>query len=89
MVTVAVLLVVGWGMRGFLAPDFRRLLRSPDGKAAARAVVLHELGHLVGLNHVSDRGQIMFSESRPDVTRYGVGDLTGLSKLGQGPCFRS
>jgi hypothetical protein len=70
------------------APDFRRLLRSPDGKVAARAVVLHELGHLVGLNHVSDRGQIMFSESRPNVTRYGIGDLTGLSKLGQGPCIR-
>ncbi len=67
--------------------DFRRILERPGGRAVARAIILHELGHLVGLAHVSDRSQIMFSESTPKVTGYQHGDLTGLSRLGQGPCF--
>ena len=67
--------------------DFARILRRPDGETAARAIILHELGHLVGLAHVSDRSQIMFSQSTPNVTSYQHGDLTGLSRLGQGRCF--
>ncbi len=51
--------------------------------------MLHELAHLAGLDHVSDRRQLMFTEYVPGMTKYGIGDLTGLSTLGQGPCFRS
>jgi hypothetical protein len=67
--------------------DFARVLSRPGGKAVARAIVLHELGHLVGLAHVSDRSQIMFSEATPQVVDYASGDLTGLARLGQGRCF--
>jgi hypothetical protein len=68
------------------APDFRRTLDRPDGKTVARGLVLHELGHLVGLNHVADRRQLMFSEATPR-GQYGDGDLRGLEILGRGPCF--
>ena len=60
----------------------------PD-RALARAAVLHELGHLVGLDHTSDRKQIMFSEGQFNVKDYGVGDLRGLAALGTQACYPS
>lgn len=59
--------------------------RAGGGQAAAKAIVLHELGHLVGLAHVGDRTQLMFPQSGR-VTTYGRGDLAGLAALGNGPC---
>jgi hypothetical protein len=59
---------------------------APD-RGAARAIILHELGHLVGLDHTSDRGQIMFSESQFNVRDYADGDLRGLALLGRQACF--
>lgn len=52
----------------------------------AMAVVQHELGHLVGLDHVEDEDQLMHPVSRDSLTRWGPGDLAGLSLLGRGPC---
>jgi len=48
-------------------------------------VLLHELGHIMGLDHVKDRDQVMYSGGRPDyaVRDYGVGDLEGLRRLGE------
>jgi hypothetical protein len=63
------------------------LLQHPTGKRAVRAVVLHELGHLVGLDHVTDAGQLMYPQAQPGVTDFGAGDLTGLAALGRGPCL--
>jgi Matrixin/Protein of unknown function (DUF2510) len=60
--------------------------KAPD-RAVVRAVMLHELGHLVGLDHTSDRHQIMFSESQYNVVDYGVGDLRGLARLGTQACY--
>jgi hypothetical protein len=60
--------------------DFR------DGAETARAIILHELGHLVGLGHVDDGQQLMYPEARRDVPDYAPGDLTGLAVLGAGPC---
>jgi hypothetical protein len=68
------------------AQQFEQILTRPDGVAIARAVVLHELGHLVGLDHVSDPTQLMYPEGQPGVVDFADGDLTGLSALGAGPC---
>jgi hypothetical protein len=46
-------------------------------------LVLHELGHVVGLDHVNDRTQLMnasIHEGSP--SGYAAGDLAGLSQLG-------
>lgn len=68
------------------APQFRTLLGTADGQAAAASIIMHELAHLVGLDHVEDPAQLMNSEARTGVTDFGDGDLTGLDLLGRGPC---
>ena len=50
-----------------------------------RAVIMHELGHLVGLDHVDDERQLMYSKTTFQTT-FGTGDLEGLRTLGEGPC---
>ena len=65
--------------------ELGRMLHGPGGPAAVKEVVLHELGHVVGLAHVHDRNQIMY----PDMTTlrdFGPGDREGLALLGQGAC---
>ena len=51
----------------------------------ARAVVEHEIGHVLGLNHVSDPSQLM-SESGGAVSGPADGDRRGLALLGRGGC---
>jgi hypothetical protein len=62
------------------------LLARPDGAVLVRSIVLHELGHLAGLGHVEDPGQLLYPKAQDDVTDYAAGDLTGLSRLGSGAC---
>lgn len=47
--------------------------------------VLHEMGHVVGLDHVSDQEQIMWSGGLHGAG-LGAGDRAGLARLGRGPC---
>ncbi|WP_448610788.1 peptidase [Geodermatophilus sp. URMC 60] len=68
------------------AGQFPEILELPDGAATASGIVLHELAHLVGLDHVDDASQLLHPETVPGVTDYAAGDLTGLSRLGQGSC---
>jgi hypothetical protein len=56
----------------------------PGAEVQQRAIVLHELGHLVGLDHVDDPTELMFATTRS--TELGPGDLSGLAILGSGPC---
>jgi hypothetical protein len=47
-------------------------------------VLLHELGHIMGLDHVRDPDQLMYSGRFPNfgLNHYGPGDLEGLRRLG-------
>ena len=52
-------------------------------------LVLHELGHLVGLDHVDDVSQVMYHnrDGRGEVdAAWNDGDLAGLATLGAGDC---
>lgn len=60
--------------------------RNPHARAELRAVVLHEVGHLLGLAHVSDPASVMFPETRLTVTDYSPGDRRGLRALSEGSC---
>jgi hypothetical protein len=61
-------------------------LRPGFGPGLTRGnLVLHELGHVAGLDHVQDAGQLMYpsiSAGAPD--GYAAGDLNGLAQLGAG-----
>ena len=49
------------------------------------AVLRHELGHLVGLDHVDDPAQLMHATAMAQ-NDYAAGDRAGLAALGGGPC---
>jgi len=68
---------------------FQQVLAQPGGRVRAESVVLHEFGHLVGLDHVTDRTQIMFAMETPTARHFGAGDLAGLARLGAGACVPS
>ena len=68
------------------APDLTSTMAQPGGELHVRAIVMHELGHLVGLAHVDDPEQLMYPEARREVADFTSGDLAGLAVLGAGPC---
>jgi hypothetical protein len=45
-------------------------------------VVIHELGHVLGMGHVDAGSQIMYYSTTPRDATWGAGDLTGLTRLG-------
>ena len=80
------------GLRGYVTGSVvldtastDRLAYERDGQALHRGLLMHELGHVVGLDPVDDRGELMYAEgvSRPD---FGPGDLAGLARLGAVGC---
>jgi len=73
------------GQVGLDAEEFDRMIFG-YGLDVARATIMHELGHLVGLHHSRDRDQLMYWRWT-DRTTWGRGDRTGLALMGKGPCF--
>jgi len=67
--------------------DLGRMLEGVDGRNLVRAVIAHEVGHLVGLDHVDDPNQLMYPTIQTGVTAFQPGDLEGLAALGTGACF--
>lgn len=64
------------------APALTRMMDRPE---LVRAVILHELAHVVGLAHVDDPAQLMHPETS-GVTDLAAGDRAGLARLGAGTC---
>ena len=60
-----------------------RLGRDED----AKAVLLHELAHVVGLDHVTDPYQVMYDTNAYPLPSYRAGDRRGLAELGAGRCY--
>ncbi|MFF1384513.1 matrixin family metalloprotease [Arthrobacter sp. NPDC058288] len=67
------------------APQIAGELQRPQGSDYATAVILHELSHVMGLEHVDDPRQLMYPEiGAPD--GLAAGDLNGLYQLGRTAC---
>jgi hypothetical protein len=73
------------GLLYFDAPELSLVALRADGYAEMRTVMLHEIGHLLGLGHVEDRSQVMYP-SDGGQGDYGAGDLRGLALAGSGTC---
>lgn len=67
-------------------PELSKVARQSNGWARARGVLMHELGHLVGLGHVKARDEIMYRNLTRSQVSWGAGDLAGLAVLGSGTC---
>jgi hypothetical protein len=68
------------------AEQFPDILERRSGPAIAQGIVLHEFGHLAGLDHVDDEDELMYPETVAGLVDFAAGDLEGLSRLGRGPC---
>ncbi|MBU8867968.1 matrixin family metalloprotease [Paenarthrobacter aromaticivorans] len=66
-------------------PQVAELLAEEGGSDYVLAVMQHELGHVMGLDHVGDPVQLMYPEiGAPD--GLAAGDLNGLHLLASAPC---
>lgn len=74
------------GMVALDAPQLTDVMTRTTGAAQVHAIIVHELGHLVGLQHVDDPGELMYPENTGRL-ELGPGDREGLAALGSGRCF--
>ncbi|MFT4264641.1 MAG: hypothetical protein QM572_14740 [Nocardioides sp.] len=69
---------------GSIMLDSVKYADTPD-LAERQAIVMHELGHVLGLAHVHDDGELM-NEDNVGRTEFGPGDLEGLRVLRANSC---
>ena len=75
------------GILFFDAPELSLIAQRPTGFASMRTVMLHEIGHLLGLGHVQDTTAVMYP-SDDGQGDYNAGDLRGLAYAGNGECSK-
>lgn len=73
----------GYYARGYVSITSRFKKKSYVSANTRYATYLHELGHAIGLGHVSSRKQIMYPTILGRVRHYQAGDLHGLRVLGR------
>lgn len=66
-------------------PALREMLDRPNGRTAVIAIIMHELGHVVGLGHVDDPRELMAAHNSGQTT-FGDGDRRGLAELANRHC---
>lgn len=67
-------------------PQLEDFMNGGLGLDVVRATIIHELAHILGLDHVEDEGEIMHPQGSPDRVELGPGDRAGLALVGQGEC---
>ncbi len=70
-----------------LDADWSAEMIARGGQQYVSAVMLHELGHLVGLDHTPDDGLLM-SPNNVGALQFAPVELRGLESLGAGKCHR-
>ena len=66
---------------GWVAVSGTVVMDAAQTRKIFRTATMHELGHVMGLDHVDDRSQVMSPSSKR--TTWGAGDLEGLRQLGR------
>lgn len=73
-----------YAVSGIVYLDAPQLDALTDIEMHTLVTMLHEFGHVVGLDHVDDATQVMNTQAVG--TSYATGDLAGLAQLGAIPC---
>lgn len=74
----------GWSGRSFIDGGYVTVSQQPFSQSNLTQLLMHELGHAVGLGHTSDAEQIMYPMMMYDRPDWGAGDLAGLARAGRG-----
>ncbi len=69
-----------------MAGDYAAGLIAQGGRDDVLGIMMHELGHLVGLGHVTPSDQVMTDDPSSTPSVWGRGDLVGLATVGRGEC---
>ncbi|QYG92888.1 hypothetical protein HC251_10910 [Iamia sp. SCSIO 61187] len=69
-----------------MAGDYAADLIAAGRSADVLGVMMHELGHLVGLGHVTPSDQVMTDDPNSTPSEWGDGDRAGLALVGTGEC---